>query len=82
MLDAPTMADDEATTTTAATPVTFRLNHLVRLHGFNHIALDGKLVRIVTNINEATDDEESDPPFFSELAIRGGRQNHMLGRAI
>ena len=47
-----TMADDgDATATTA---VTFRVNHLVRLRGFNHIALDGKLVRIKTNINEAT----------------------------
>ena len=44
---------DEATTSAAA-PVTFRFNHLVRLRGFNHIALDGKLVRIESNIIEET----------------------------
>ena len=38
------MADNDAATT--ATAVTFRRNHLVRLRGFNHHALDGKLVRI------------------------------------
>ena len=48
------MADDDETTATAATAVTFRENHLVRLRGFNHIALDGKLVRIGSNIKEAT----------------------------
>ena len=37
------MADDEATT---VRPVTFRENHLVRLRGFNHAALDGKLVQV------------------------------------
>ena len=49
------MADnDDATVTTAATAVTFRINHLVRLRGFNHIALDGKLVRIKKDIVEAS----------------------------
>ena len=48
------MADDDDEATTAATTVTFRINHLVRLRGFNHHALDGKLVRIMTNIIEAT----------------------------
>ena len=42
----PTMADD------AATMTTFRPNHLVRLHGFNHAALDGKLVRVGTPLGE------------------------------
>jgi len=48
------MADDDATTTTAAKAVTFRINHLARLRGFNHIALDGKLVRIKSDINETS----------------------------
>ena len=48
------MADDDENATTTATAVTFRRCHLVRLRGFNHIALDGKLVRIKTNINKAT----------------------------
>ena len=39
------MADDATTTT-------FRRNHLVRLRGFNHAALDGKLVRVGTNLRE------------------------------
>ena len=38
---------DEAT-------VTFRRNHLVRLHGLRTAALNGKLVRIDSNINKAT----------------------------
>jgi hypothetical protein len=40
------MADDGDATTAA---VTFRLKHLVRLRGFNHAALDDKLVRIQTD---------------------------------
>ena len=45
-----TMADDNVTTTT----VTFRLNHLVRLRGFNHVAFDGQLCRIESKVDEAT----------------------------
>jgi hypothetical protein len=44
------MADDATTPTT----VTFRRNHLVRLHGFDHAALDGKLVRIESHVDDAT----------------------------
>ena len=39
------MADDAMTTT-------IRPNHLIRLHGFNHVALDCKLVRVETNLRE------------------------------
>jgi hypothetical protein len=42
--------DDENATATASKAVTFRINHLVRLRGFNHLALDGKLVRIDSNV--------------------------------
>jgi len=58
------MANDVATTT-----VTFRRNHLVRLRGFHHAALDGKLVRIKTNIDEESGkfvvdflDDQARPP--------------------
>ena len=58
------MADDDATTT-----VTFRRNHLVRLRRFNHVVLDGKLVRIKSNNDEATGkfevaflDDQARPP--------------------
>ena len=33
---------------------TIRQNHLVRLRGCNHAALDGELVRVATNLNTAT----------------------------
>ena len=64
------MADDDVVVgATTATPVTFRPNHLVRLRGFNHHALDGKLIRIATYINEATGkfevaflDDQTRPP--------------------
>ena len=58
------MADDATTTT-----VTFRRNHLVRLRGFNHNALDDKLVRIASKLKEATGkfdvvflDDQARPP--------------------
>ena len=63
------MADDDATTTTTTTTVTFRLNHLVRLRGFDHAALDGKLVRIKSTLDEASGkfevtflDDQARPP--------------------
>ena len=48
------MADDDDVAPTTAMAITFRFHHLVRLRGFNHNALDGKLVRIETHMNEAT----------------------------
>ena len=36
-----------------ASMVTFRRNHLVRLRGLTTSALNGKLVRIKTNVDEA-----------------------------
>jgi len=60
------MTDDDATATTT---VTFRRNHLVRLRGFDHAALDGKLGRIENRFDEATGkfvvaflDDQARPP--------------------
>ena len=47
MLFSEIMADETTTTTK------FRRNHLVRLCGFNHAALDGKLARVDSSKNEA-----------------------------
>jgi len=65
LLTSTAMANDDTTTAT----VTFRRNHLVRLRGFNHTALDGKLVRIKSEVNEVNSkfevaflDDQARPP--------------------
>jgi len=76
------MADDVATT------VTFRVNHLVRLHGLkNQVALNGTLVRIVSDFKEATKkfevvllDDRARPPVPAvparRMAVKPEHFNH------